>query len=145
MRLDHFRALVRSSALFNIIFASPLVLPGISVSYLRALGRMNDALGLGGQPVTVPEDPLHALLINTAGIDLVLIGVILLAISGAPERHRAILWANAAGRLLFALVIAYYVVAHDLNRIAVVFGAIDVAISSGLIAFLRSGEDLPSA
>lgn len=41
-------------------------------------------MGLGGNSISIPSDIFHTLFINTAGIGLVLIGVIVLAVSSDP-------------------------------------------------------------
>jgi len=135
--LNQFRNLLRFSGMFNIISAFLLIIPVVYEYYLLFFNDINFALGLGGQPVSIPTNPLNALLINTAGIDLVLIGAIILVVSKNPLKNRTIILLNGIGRLLFAFIIAYYVFAADLIRIIVVFGFIDVAISIGFLYYLR--------
>jgi ABC-type Fe3+-siderophore transport system permease subunit len=101
-------------------------------------------LNLGGKPVTIPENPIHALFINTAGIDLVLIGVIVLVVSKNPLKNRKIILFNGLGRILFAFVILYYVLVADVIRIIMVFGVIDVFISIGFLIYLYKLKDFGS-
>ncbi|HBH05085.1 MAG TPA: hypothetical protein DDX92_00595 [Flavobacteriales bacterium] len=112
--LNQFRNLLRFSGIFNIVSAFLLIIPIVYEYYLLLFNDINFALGLGGQPVSIPTNPLNALLINTAGIDLVLIGAIVLVVSKDPLRNRTIILLNAIGRSLFAFVIAYYVFISDL-------------------------------
>jgi len=135
--LNQFRNLLRFSAVFNIVSAFLLIIPVVYEYYLLFFNDINYALGLGGQPVSIPTNPLNALLINTAGIDLVLIGAIILVVSKNPLKNRTIILMNGIGRLLFALIIAYYVFAADLIRIIVAFGIIDVTISIGFLYYLK--------
>jgi hypothetical protein len=134
--IDKFKNLLRFSGVFNILFAFPLIFPVLYTHYLNLLQYFNTILGLGGKAITIPTNPVHALLINTAGIDLVLIGAIVLVVSRKPWNNRKIIFLNAVGRLLFASIIAYYVIFTDLIRIVILFGAIDVMISIGFLYYL---------
>jgi hypothetical protein len=98
--LKQFKNLLRFSGIFNIVSAFLLIFPVVYEYYLLFFNDINSALGLGGQPVSIPSNPLNALLINTAGIDLVLIGAIVLVVSKNPMRNRTIILLNGIGRLL---------------------------------------------
>jgi hypothetical protein len=104
--LLQFKTLLRFSGVFNIASAFLLIFPVIYEQYLYFFNDINSTLGLGGQPVSIPSNPLHALLINTAGIDLVLIGAIVLVVSKNPIENRTIIFLNGIGRLVFAFIIA---------------------------------------
>lgn len=131
-----FRSLLLFSGLFNIALASPLTTPWTLGPYVTLLSNVNQALGLGGT-LSVPEAGAPLLLANTAGIDLVLIGVLVLYAARDPEGRSFIALANAVGRTLFAGIVAYHVLAHDVARLVLVIGGIDVAISLGFVHFLR--------
>ena len=66
------------SGVFNIIGAFMFITPRFYESYLLFFNTLNPAIGLSGNSISIPQDIFHALFINTAGIDLVLIGVIVL-------------------------------------------------------------------
>jgi hypothetical protein len=140
--LKQFKSLLRFSGIFNIASAALLIIPVVYEYYLLFFNDINLALGLGGQPVSIPTNPLNALLINTAGIDLVLIGAIVLVVSKDPLRNRTIIILNSIGRLLFAFIIGYYVIVADLIRIIIVFGLIDVFISMGFLYYLNKTKNL---
>lgn len=134
--IRNFRRLLVFSGIFNIIIASPLILPGVADRYLFLLSDLNFALHFGGVPFVRPVHPAHSLLINTAGIDLVLIGSMVLYASFDPQGRRGIVLLNAVGRLLFAAVTCYYVLVMNLMRLVLLVGFIDVVISIGIIGFL---------
>ncbi len=140
--LKQFKNLLRFSGIFNIASAFLLIIPVVYEYYLLFFNDINFALELGGQPVSIPTNPLNALLINTAGIDLVLIGAIVLVVSKNPLRNRTIILLNGIGRLLFAFIIAYYVFAADLIRIIIIFGLIDVLISIGFLYYLKKTRNI---
>lgn len=136
MAVRYFRRLLVFSGLFNILLATPLILPGVADRYLFFLSDLNLALRLGGLPYVLPLHPAHSLLINTAGIDLVLIGSMVIYASRDLQGRRGIVLLNAVGRLLFAVIACYYVLAMNLMRLVLLVGFIDVAISIGIIGFL---------
>lgn len=134
-----FKQLLRFSGIFNIVAASLFILPKVYEYYLSFYNSLNASLGLGGHSITVPTDAFHSLFINTAGIDLVLIGVIVLLVSGDPlnKTNRAIILCNGIGRSVFSVLIVYYAVYGQLIGIFVFIGAIDLLITSGFLYFLH--------
>lgn len=88
-------------------------------------------LNAGGKSISMPTDSFHELMINTAGVDLVLIGTILLLVSGDPlnPTNRKIIIANGIGRFIFFMLVGYYAFFHELIRIMIPFGIIDAIIT----------------
>jgi hypothetical protein len=134
--INRFRKLLVCSGLFNIVLAAPLIIPGFYKSYINFICYLNNAIGLGGVKPVLPEDGLSQLLINTAGIDLVLIGSIVIVSSADPVKFRMIPLLNATGRTLFASVVVYYVLVYGVLRFVLIIGVIDVLISIGFAYFL---------
>jgi len=124
-----FRRVLIFSGLFNIVLAAPLMVPELYRSYLALLWKLNGVLSLGGQEPIVPSGGITALFVNTAGIDLVLIGLFVLYSAGKPLSHRFIPTFNAAARFAFAGVILYYVIVYDIARIVMLIGFVDILIS----------------
>jgi len=141
---SNFSKLLIFSGLFNITLAFPLAFPGTVAPYFQFMWFMNQWLGLGGTEPLPALGPINAFFVNTAGIDLVLVGVIVIYSGFAPLKRRFIPIANAAGRTLFAILVAYYWLVFDLIEIIVVIGAIDVMISAGFVYYLirLKGETL---
>lgn len=145
-----FRRLLRFSGIFNITAAFLFIIPGIYENYLTFFNRLNTFLHLGGNEITVPSDIFHALFIHTAGIDLVLIGTIVLLVSSNPlsSTNRAIILCNGIGRSIFALIVIYYGIAHGLIGIFIVIGGIDLLITAAFVYYLmrtRSVAFAPTA
>jgi hypothetical protein len=128
-RTRRFRAFLIFAGSFNIALAAPLTAPQLYTHYLGFLWAINEWLNLGGQAPAPPPGGVHALLINTAGIDLVLIGVFVLYAAGNPLSRWFIPAVNAAARSLFACLILYYVAVYDIARIVLVIGVVDLLIS----------------
>lgn len=136
LRVARFRKLLAASGLFNIALTCPLIPPRLHGRYIALLGEVNAALGLGGQPPVVPTEGPGALLVNTAGIGLVLVGLYVIYAAGDPLARWAIPAVNAAGRALFAAIVVAYVVTDDLARVVLVIGIFDVVIAAGFVWFL---------
>lgn len=142
--VTQFKSLLRFSGVFNITVASMFIFPKLYEYYLLLFNWVNCIIGLGGKDLSIPNDPFHALFINTAGIDLVLIGCIILITSANPLHviSRRIILANGIGRFLFTLFVCYYAIANGLMGIFVVFGIIDFIITSGFIYFLMKTKNI---
>ncbi|NTU92515.1 MAG: hypothetical protein HGA56_00705 [Chlorobiaceae bacterium] len=143
--LERFKGVLIFSGLFNLVLAAPLMVPGLFKQYLELFWALNSALRLGGHGPVVPADGVYALLVNTAGIDLVLIGCFVLYAAGDPAGRRFIPLANAVGRTLFAGIITYYVIVHDIPRIVLLIGGIDLFISVLFVRHLVLLTSLPKA
>lgn len=141
--INRFKKLLVFSGLFNIVLAAPLIIPGFYKSYINFFFYLNTAIGLGGVKPLMPEDGLSQLLINTAGIDLVLIGSVVLFSSANPVKFRMIPLLNATGRTLFAFVTIYYVLVYDILGFVLIIALIDVSISIGLVYFLVKTREKP--
>ena len=134
--VKQFGKLLFFSGAFNIILAFPLIFPVIYQKYFQLLWATNQFLNLGGKPLIPPKEGINAFLVNTAGIDLVLIGVIVFYSGFDPIQRKFIPLANAIGRTLFAVIIAYYCIVFDIARLVLVIGGIDVLISAGFCYYL---------
>lgn len=134
--LNQFKALLRFSGSFNIIAAGLFIFPVLFEHYLQFWNMLNSLCGFENALITIPTDPFHALFINTAGIDLVLIGAIILYVSRDPIRNKGIIIMNAMGRTLFTILTVYYHITADLLFLFVIIGIVDLCISLGFIYFL---------
>jgi hypothetical protein len=144
-QIKRFRFFMVFSGLFNIVLAAPLMIPELYRDYIVVIWKLNGLLSLGGQEPVAPSGGVNALLINTAGIDLVLIGVFVLYAARDPLLRWFIPAANAAGRSVFFIVILYYVVVYDIARIVLLIGLVDVLISGVFGYYLFSLRSLIGA
>lgn len=135
-KLKAFSNLLFFSGAFNIALAAPLMIPGFTARYFAFLWALNEGVHLGGARPVAPLEGVNGLLVNTAGIDLVLIGVIVIYAGFSPATRLFIPLVNAIGRTVFACVVIYYVVAFDVARIVLVLGVIDLAISAGFFYYI---------
>jgi hypothetical protein len=144
-QIKRFRFFMVFSGLFNIVLAAPLMIPEFYRDYIAVIWKLNGFLSFGGQEPVAPSGGVNALLINTAGIDLVLIGVFVLYAARDPLLRWFIPAANAAGRSVFFVVILYYVVVYDIARIVLLIGLVDVLISGVFGYYLFSLRSLIGA
>lgn len=138
-RLDtihSFRTLLLFGGLFNILFASPLMFPGFADNYLYFLSYMNGLMHLGGHPYVRTVNPAHSLLVNVAGIDLVLIGSMVIYAAFDPDKRKGIVLLNVIGRLVFAALAAYYVFALSLMPLVLAPAVVDIGFCIGFLGFL---------
>jgi hypothetical protein len=140
-----FRGVLTFSGLFNIVLAAPLMVPELYRSYLALLWKLNKVLSLDGQEPIVSSGGISALFVNTAGIDLVLIGLFVLYSAGKPLSRRYIPAVNAAARLVFAGIIFYYVIVYDIARVVMLIGCVDILISGVFAWYLISFRKVRSA
>lgn len=110
--------------------------PGLDDRYLQFLSGLNASMGFGGTPMVMPAHPAHELLINTAGIDLVLIGAMVLYAASDPERRQGIVLLNAIGRLLFAAIAAWYVLDAGLLPLVLLVALVDVVTGFVFLGYL---------
>jgi membrane-bound ClpP family serine protease len=86
-------------------------------------------LTLGGQHVKSPVDGVHALLINTAGLALVLVGLMLIYAAGNLKERMGIPVLNGIARLIFSVLLVYYLIAEDIARILLLLALIGIVIA----------------
>jgi hypothetical protein len=75
--------------------------------------------------LTLPSDPLHQLLIHGFGAGVLILGATLLYSAKDPERLKSFIFFDGAGRLLFSLVMFYYVLTFSLARTILIFGMVE--------------------
>jgi hypothetical protein len=85
----------------------------------------------GDVELVFPPDPLHQLLIHGFGAGVVILGVTLLYSIKNIRRLLPFILFDGVGRLLFGIVMLYYVLTFSLPRTILLFGALEISL--GLI------------
>ncbi len=137
--MNTFRKWVLGAGIFNIGAAFPLALPVAYKSYYALLNTLNEAMGLGGQPLIPPTEGMNMLAVNTAGSSLTLVGVMLIYAAFNLEQRAGIPTINAIARILFAVLVVYYTAVEDTARILLVIAGIDVLIAI-MFLYLRQNN-----
>ena len=80
-------------------------------------------------PLSFPFDPVHRLLIHGFGAAAVILGATLLYSAKNPFPLRPFILLDGLGRLLFASMMFYYVLAYSLMRTIFLFGLLEFAFA----------------
>lgn len=129
MKIKNFKTWVVGAGLFNIIAAFPLAMPFTLKFFYSFWNRLNHLLGLGGQDLVVPENGNNLLWINTCGLALFLVGLLLLYASKDLKNRMGIPLLNGIIRIAFSFLVMYYVIVADISRIILVIAVIDLIIA----------------
>jgi hypothetical protein len=120
----------RSAALFNFALAAGMAVPGVDQKTYRMMDTVDRKLG--GPGVKAPEG-MTAVMANTAGLTLGLLGALLLwAAKDLPARQMVTRW-NAFTRLGFFSVVAARGLTTRLPRLLWGFAASDVLLAAMLL------------
>jgi len=130
------------AGVFNIVAAFPLSLPFFYERYYAFFNALNAGAGLGGGTLLPPADG-NGLFINTMGLALALVGMMLIYASQDLEHRKGIPLLNASIRLVFPVYLIYYFAKGQLPWILTMFGVIDIAISMNLFYYLhKAGREI---
>ena len=135
-----FRRWVVAAGVFNLASSAPLALPLLYRQQYHLLNRVNDALGLGGRELAAPAEGVNMLFVNTAGLILCSVGVMLLYAARNLRERYGIALANAVTRVLWALLVIFYVLTEDLARVMLSFAATDLLFAAALIYHAAQGR-----
>ncbi len=119
---------VIGAGVFNVIAAFPLAMPFTVNSFYAFWNFLNHSLNLEGQDFVLPENGNNLLWINTCGLALFLVGLMLLYASRDLENRMGIPLLNGIIRVIFSILVVYYVVVFDISRIILAIAIIDVII-----------------
>jgi hypothetical protein len=128
-RCSSFKKWVFGAGLFKVIIGFPVALPFLYEQYYKLFDALNSALGLGGAPLVPPAEPANLFLIHIAGMEVCLVGIILLYASRNLRDRMAIPLSNALVHGLFVFLVLYYVMARGVARILLSFAVVDAVLS----------------
>jgi hypothetical protein len=124
------------AGVFNIVVAFPISLPFFYQHYYAFFNALNAGAGLGGGALLPPADG-NGLFINTMGLALVLVGMMMIYASRDLVNRKGIPLLNAIIRLVFAVFLIYYLAKGQLPWILTMLGVIDISISMNLFYYLH--------
>ena len=137
-----FRKWVLGAGIFNIVAAFPLATPFLYKPYYSVFNYLNHALGLGGMDLEPPVEGINKLLVNTAGLALMLVGLILVYASTNLKEWIGIPFLNAIVRLVFSALLVYYLVTENISRILLSLAGIEVLIAGVFLYYIFKPEKL---
>lgn len=128
VKLGHFRQWVFWTGIFNIVAYGPLVCPFSLQIFVNISNRLSSAVGLGGAVLSLPPNVNNLLMINTLGILVVFLGILLI-IASLDIQNRAwfVFWEGLI-RIIFFLLSLYFVIFKNAGQILIVFGLTDLVI-----------------
>lgn len=135
-RLTPFRYWVFGAGIFNAVAGFPLAAPFLSKHYIVLLNDLNTLSGLGGKELKPPDDGAMMLIVNMAGLAVLLIGLMLIYASADLEKRRGIPLLNGICRLIFSILVVYYVATEDIARMLLGVAMIDFVIGGVFLYYL---------
>ncbi len=126
---------VMGGGVFNCVVAFPFSMPFLHESYINLFNCLNTFLGLGGINWNPPIDGGNMLFLNTAGLALFLIGMILIYASKDVSSRMEIALFNGIVRFIWAIVTIYYLVNYQLINILYSIVVIDLILASAYIYY----------
>lgn len=134
-QLSSFKKWVLGAGIFNTVVAFPFSLPFFYKYCFALLNYLNASFNLGGSLLVPPTEGVNSLFINTAGLALCLVGLILIYASTNLENMIRIPFLNAIARVIFSGLLLYYVVAKDIARVLTAFAVIDLIIAGAFMHY----------
>ncbi len=134
--MKSFQKWVFGAGVFNVVAAFPLAMPFLYRSYYALFNNLNHKMGLGGMDLELPVAGVNMLFINTAGLALALVGLMLIYASANLKTRVGIPFLNAIIRLIFSGLLIYYIIAENISRILVPLAVIDVVIAGVFLYFI---------
>jgi len=81
--MKSFQKWVFGAGILNVVAAFPLAMPFLYRPYYALFNSLNHEMGLGGMDLEPPVEGVNMLLINTAGLALALVGLMLIKLDTA--------------------------------------------------------------
>ncbi|MGF1685000.1 hypothetical protein [Photobacterium minamisatsumaniensis] len=126
---------VMGGGVFNCVVAFPFSMPFLHESYINLFNWLNTALRFGGNDWIPPNDGGNMLFLNTAGLALFLVGMMLIYASKNVSSRIEIALFNGVVRLVWAMVAIYYLVNHEVINLLYLIVAIDLILASSYIYY----------
>ena len=142
VKLGHFRQWVFWTGIFNIVAYGPLVCPFSLQIFVNISNRLSSAVGLGGAVLSLPPNVNNLLMINTLGILVVFLGILLIIASlNIQNRAWFVFWEGLA-RIFVFLFFLYYVLFKAGAHISLMFGITDLIIGIIYMYYIFTIKDL---
>ena len=126
---------VMGGGIFNCVVAFPLSMPFLHEPYINLFNWLNKLLGFGGSNWIPPSDGGNMLFLNTAGLALFLVGMILVYASKDVSSRIEIALLNGVVRFIWAIVAIYYLVNYEVINILYLIVVIDLILASAYIYY----------
>ena len=141
-KTNHFRWWVFWTGIFNIIAYAPLLCPFTLKRFLDVSTGLGHALGLGGTPLSMPENINHVIMINILGLVVVFLGIFLIIASLDIEKRAWFVFWEGLTRIFVFLFFLYFVLFSGAARVLLLFGVIDLIIGMIYLYYIFTIKNL---
>ena len=141
-KTNHFRWWVFWTGIFNIVAYAPLLCPFTLKRFLGISAGLGHALGLGGTPLSMPENVNHVIMINILGLIVVFLGILLIVASvDIVKRAWFVFWEGLI-RIAVFLFFLYVVLFSSAAQVLLLFGVIDLIIGLIYLYYIFTIKDV---
>lgn len=145
VRTERFRKWVFWTGIYNIVAFGGLVCPFTLKIFHGISNGLNKALGLGGTLMTLPTSVNNLLMINTLGVIVVFLGILLVIASLDLEKRAWFVFWEGLIRIVFFLLSLYFILFKSAATIVLIFGVIDLIVAIIYMYYIFTIEGLKIA
>jgi hypothetical protein len=144
-KTGRFRRWVFWTGIYDIVAFGVLACPFTLKMFLSVSNGLNEALGLGGTLAAFPVNANNLLMINTLGVILIFLGIMLIVASLDIERRAWFVFWEGLIRIIFFILSFYVILFKGAAQIVFVFGIIDLIIAVIYLYYIFTIEGLKIA
>lgn len=130
------------TGIYDIVAFGGLVCPFTLKIFFSISNGLNNALGLGGTLAGLPTNVNNLLMINTLGLILVFLGIMLMVASLDIEKRAWFVFWEGLIRIIFFILSLYFILFKGAAQIVFVFGVIDLIIAVIYLYYIFTIEGL---
>lgn len=145
MKMRRFRLWVFWTGIYDIVAFGGLACPFTLKIFLGISNGLNKALGLGGTLGALPTNVNNLLMINTLGVILVFLGILLIVASLDLEKRAWFVFWEGLLRIVFFVLSLYFILFKSAAPIVLIFGVIDLIIAIMYMYYIFTIEGLKIA
>lgn len=128
-KIVHFRQWVFWTGIFNVVAYGSLVCPFTLKTFFDISNALKNASGLGGAVFLLPSNVNNLLMINTVGLIVIFLGILLIIASFDIQNRAWFVFWEGWVRTIFFLYSLYFVIFKGAAQLLIVFGLIDLFIA----------------
>jgi hypothetical protein len=144
-KTGRFRKWVFWTGIYDIVAFGGLACPFTLKMFLSVSNGLNEALGLGGTLAAFPVNVNNLLMINTLGVILIFLGIMLIVASLDIEGRAWFVFWEGLIRIIFFILSFYVILFKGAAQIVLVFGIIDLIIAVIYLYYIFTIEGLKIA
>jgi hypothetical protein len=129
VRTERFRKWVFWTGIYDFVGFGGVACPFRLKIFLGISNGLNKALGLGGTLGALPTNVNNLLMINTLGVILVFLGILLIIASLDLEKRAWFVFWEGLIRIVFFVLSLYFILFKSVAPIVLIFGVIDLIIA----------------